>query len=218
MSGAAVCAILLIMTMHSSTRISQKSLKTARCKPQAAALTRRAALAGIASVAPSLMKSDNSKANGLTEYKRNSQSKLWLAGTDLATLRLKKAKEYADGGLYVEARDTLHEAAGSCVGEGGKPESRYRCLYNIFERHVGERAKEYVDGDDEVKARVGLQSKEQLEEEVRELNEAFVTLQRAADGNREAMEKAPLEIEAAIETNARVKRSLRMAFGLEDAS
>jgi len=49
-------------------------------------------------------------------------------------------------------------------------------------------------------------------------NQAFVTLQRAADGNREAMEKAPLEIEAAIETNARVKRSLRMAFGLEDAS
>eukprot|EP00466_Bigelowiella_natans_P005033 jgi/Bigna1/131970/aug1.16_g6678 len=197
--------------------VNQNSLKVARSKPQAV-LTRRSALVGIAAMAPSLMKSGSSKANGLTEYKRNSQSKLWIAGTELATLRLEKAKEYADGGLYVEARDALHEAAGSCVGEGGKPESRYRCLFNIFERSVGERAKEYVDGDDETKARVGLQSKEQLEEEIRELNEAFVTLQQAADGNREAMAKAPVQIEAAIAANARVKKSLIMAFGLKDAS
>jgi len=45
-----------------------------------------------------------------------------------------------------------------------------------------------------------------------------VTLQQAADGNREAMAKAPVQIEAAIAANARVKKSLIMAFGLKDAS
>jgi len=153
-------------------------------------------------------------AGALLEYKRNSQSKLWMASTLLTRDRLEKAREYAAGGLYGEALTALQEAAGSCVGKGGVPESKYRCLYGIFERNVKGRANEYASGSDEDREKVGDECRLVMQKEVADLNRAYVTLSDAAEGSVEAQNKAESMVQAAISTNVEVEKSLFAVFNL----
>jgi len=129
---------------------------------------------------------------------------------------LGKAKEYAEGGLFPESLKQLREAAGSCVGEGGIPESRYRCLYNIFEKNVQDRAKEFMRGSPEERVKMGLATKDMMEKEISDLNAAFIVLQGASAGEESAMKDAVPAIQQAMHTNENVESMLQLTFGINE--
>uniref|UniRef100_A0A7S3YJU6 Tubulin-specific chaperone A n=1 Tax=Lotharella globosa TaxID=91324 RepID=A0A7S3YJU6_9EUKA len=90
-----------------------------------------------------------------------------------------------------------------------------RCLFNIFERHVEARAREYVPGDISHKKEVGQMCKNMLYQEIEELNKAYVTLEDACNGSKEAQKAVPVTLQAAIDTNKKLEQALQETFDVE---
>ncbi|GAB5372879.1 hypothetical protein AAMO2058_001702100 [Amorphochlora amoebiformis] len=214
--GVALCvgAALVFRLNFDGQNLTSNVRSGATPRFSQAFMSRRGALIGSSTAFGSLIMQRPSLAGGLLDFKRNSQSKLWLAGTLLAREKLQKALEFSDNGLYTEALDMVKDASGSCVGDAGVPESKYRCLFNIFERSVMDRAKEYVEGNEDLKKQMGSISRSVLIQQIDDLNQAYVTLVAAADGSSVAQNKAHVAIKAAIDTNINVELAFVKMFGV----